>query len=358
MKKFFASIIAVLMTGSQINSAVAAINEQDNRLSSTCGEFTYQDSDNTKLLEFRIYFSNDESGKDPSTPPKACNYSTIQQYLSQHSDDIGGYIVIGAADTHLITKTEKDNISLSEARAKWVIDNILPYNSRGDCRWDGTQSYECSTYAMGSANDYAKSGFRHNKNTSNADERAVRVYIRWRFAECPESLILSSDEYLTALGEAKKKYPNAKTKIEQAEQTVRNAKEICKKETLYASQVEELLKTYQNLLDLGRIIPEINIINQQYGITKITMIKTKIESLYAKLIGGKRSVWKNADGGFNTARLASDSIAGVVLGTAGGLITSKIVKKNQLKQGFEDIKCTINGQNVADYGDTMRVGLQ
>ena len=70
------------------------------------------------------------------------------------------------------------------------------------------------------------------------------------------------------------------------------------------------------------------------------------------------SVWKNADGNFNTARLASDSIAGVVLGTAGGLITSSVVKKNQVENGFEDIKCTIGGQNVAEWGDQFRVGIQ
>ncbi len=70
------------------------------------------------------------------------------------------------------------------------------------------------------------------------------------------------------------------------------------------------------------------------------------------------SVWKDADGKFNTARLASDSIAGVVLGTAGGLITSSVVKKNQVENGFEDIKCTIGGQNVAQWGDQFRVGIQ
>ena len=69
------------------------------------------------------------------------------------------------------------------------------------------------------------------------------------------------------------------------------------------------------------------------------------------------SVWKNKDGGFNTARLASDGIAGVVLGTAGGLITSNVIKKNQIKSGFEDIKCTISGQTVADWGDDFQVGI-
>lgn len=70
------------------------------------------------------------------------------------------------------------------------------------------------------------------------------------------------------------------------------------------------------------------------------------------------SVWKNKEGKFNTARLASDSIAGVVLGTAGGLITSTVVKKNQIENGFEDIKCVIGGQSVANWGDEFMVGIQ
>lgn len=61
----------------------------------------------------------------------------------------------------------------------------------------------------------------------------------------------------------------------------------------------------------------------------------------------KKSKWKDAEGKFNTARLASDSIAGVVLGTVGGVVTSTVIKKNQVKDGFEDLKCSIGGQSVA-----------
>ena len=70
------------------------------------------------------------------------------------------------------------------------------------------------------------------------------------------------------------------------------------------------------------------------------------------------SKWKTEEGKFNTSRLASDSIAGVVLGTAGGLITSTVVKKQQVKQGFEDIECTIGGQSVASFGDQFTVGVK
>lgn len=96
----------------------------------------------------------------------------------------------------------------------------------------------------------------------------------------------------------------------------------------------------------------------------ITKLTERVNNAYIQLTSIHNkfrddvSVWKNEDGNFNTARLASDSIAGVVLGTAGGLITSSVVKKNQVENGFEDIKCTIGGQNVAEWGDQFRVGIQ
>jgi len=72
----------------------------------------------------------------------------------------------------------------------------------------------------------------------------------------------------------------------------------------------------------------------------------------------KASVWKNDEGTFNTKRLIADSAASVVLGTIGGVVTSNIVKKNQIQQGFETLKCTIGGQDVASFGDEFWVGIQ
>ena len=92
------------------------------------------------------------------------------------------------------------------------------------------------------------------------------------------------------------------------------------------------------------------------------MARSRIESAAKTLQGiesGLRvSAWRNDEGKFNTSRLLSDSIAGVVLGTAGGLITSNVVKKNQVEDGFEDLQCTVGGQVVASWGDEFRVGIQ
>lgn len=87
-------------------------------------------------------------------------------------------------------------------------------------------------------------------------------------------------------------------------------------------------------------------------------IEEKVKSVEKRFGDLDVSVWTTAEGNFNGARLASDSIAGVVLGTTGALITSSVVKKNQIKSGFEDIVCTVGGQTVGNYGDEITVGIK
>lgn len=89
-----------------------------------------------------------------------------------------------------------------------------------------------------------------------------------------------------------------------------------------------------------------------------TRISKSVSALNSIKSGFDISRWKDEEGKFNTARLASDSIAGVVLGTAGGLITSNVIKKNQVSNGFEDIQCTIGGQVVAGWDDQFTVGVR
>ncbi len=71
-----------------------------------------------------------------------------------------------------------------------------------------------------------------------------------------------------------------------------------------------------------------------------------------------RNVWRDEDGQFNTTRLASDATAGVVLGTVGGIVSAKVIKKKQLEKGFDVLHCTVGGQKMADYGDTFQVSYQ
>ncbi len=115
------------------------------------------------------------------------------------------------------------------------------------------------------------------------------------------------------------------------------------------------------------MISQLNVIVNQTekdndAVEQQSLARSRIESAAKTLQGiesGLRvSAWRNDEGKFNTSRLLSDSIAGVVLGTAGGLITSNVVKKNQVEDGFEDLQCTVGGQVVASWGDEFRVGIQ
>lgn len=90
---------------------------------------------------------------------------------------------------------------------------------------------------------------------------------------------------------------------------------------------------------------------------EINAAKNKISSFF-NTAESNASVWKDAEGKFNTARLASDLTAGVVLGTVGGVVSGVVIKKKQVEKGFEALHCTVGGQPIADWGDTFNVGLR
>ena len=85
--------------------------------------------------------------------------------------------------------------------------------------------------------------------------------------------------------------------------------------------------------------------------------KKKVDGFFRKA-DENASVWKDASGKFNSARLASDLTAGVVLGTVGGVVSGVVIKKKQIEKGFEVLNCAVGGQSVADWGDTFTVGLK
>jgi len=141
-------------------------------------------------------------------------------------------------------------------------------------------------------------------------------------------------------------------------------RELCNADSIDSSQVNTL---YTNLavliagLETNKTINIYATTNTNVS-TSIEQLQQKIDSAIATMdriqSGLKVTVWRDEEGKFNTSRLLSDSIAGVVLGTAGGLITSNVVKKNQVEDGFEDLQCAIGGQAVAGWGDEFRVGIQ
>ena len=83
----------------------------------------------------------------------------------------------------------------------------------------------------------------------------------------------------------------------------------------------------------------------------------KVVQQFVKNTNDKASKWKDVEGNFNTARLASDLTAGVVLGTVGGVVSGVVIKKKQIEKGFEVLHCAIGGQSVAGWGDTFTIGF-
>ena len=63
--------------------------------------------------------------------------------------------------------------------------------------------------------------------------------------------------------------------------------------------------------------------------------------------------WRSKDGKFNWARLGVDGAAAAVVGAGVGILTNVLMKKSQLKSGYESIQCTYGNGGTAAYGDTF-----
>lgn len=254
------------------------------------------------------------------------------------------FVLVGSADQQG-DKTGYDNAKLSKERFDYVKEKILPTNAK----------VETVGWAGGSVNAQE---FKPNR-TQNWEYRGVYIYPVWARATCDAELIQSIKENITKLEKAYSEYPKV-DKLQKLLENYRAAAEICTDvpgKKLTAPESKRLSKL---LVDSAVLIEKVNT-EYDIGLTQI-VYNTEISEYYYNLAKIrdtlKISEWRDAEGKFNTARLVSDSIAGVVLGTAGGLITSHLVKKNQLKQGFEDLNCSVGGQKVAGYGDEIRIGLR
>lgn len=339
-------------------------NEQDNAVNYGCGNIF----EGQGFLEFIVYFDNAES-----QPKAGCDFSEWKSTLDGMKDDIGSVLVFGSADRMRRDGKPDKNVILSKDRAQWVLDNIVPYEFASQCtKWQGIQNGKCQVHAMSDADDMSHSSDNGARNP-NADARAAHIYVAWAVSQCTQGFIDNMNILEQELREINDKYSPQDVKIENKEQTLADVQSMlnqvreCKAKcpsvgtSLYKTDTDYIQNNCtSSLLSIINKLPTEVQVELEQTVTTIS-INTEIDSLYASLkdtiVGLKLSVWRDTEGRFNTARLASDSIAGVVLGTVGGLVTANVVKKNQLKKGFEDINCSVGGQNVAKYGDQMRVGL-
>ena len=333
-------------------------------------------------IEYAVYFVTDDTTALGANYAN-CDYTAIKSNLTKRETDIGSIEIFGSADCQKETVNSQYNVELSRKRAQWAIDNIIPDSFKPHCK-GGKHTEKCQVYAMGESNDSAYSQDDCRDNPDQA-ARAVYVNVIWRSQTCKD---MAADKVESIKKELKKEdlvnwEIAAKLKVDEkvrdiitnATDVIDKMQRICGKSDntqLNPSQVGQYNNLYGELsgflvklLKLNAELPEPVIVGGgqlEVYVDTYFNLTIDIDKIYARLLKLRESldvsVWRNAEGKFNTARLASDSIAGVVLGTVGGIVTSKLVKKNQLKKGFEDLSCHVGGQRVADYGDSFRMGLE
>ncbi|MCR5193955.1 MAG: hypothetical protein K6B71_00305 [Alphaproteobacteria bacterium] len=268
------------------------------------------------------------------------------------SQDIAGFIVLGSASrsssNHKATTAEcqsklkeTGNIALACDRAEFVLANIIPDNvrnnvQRGNNAASGLSGKKVLVLNMSDTND------RTYLNTGDANQQTE---ISTTVLVIPKGVTCNDSEKLKNAQKIMEKYENDK-----------NFPNVCKTVLTYCPDGEDLhFVTKEEFGNIEECMGELAKLGFDTGDWDLWV---KIDGLYKKLDGllAGLSVWKNAEGKFNTSRLLSDSVAAVVLGTTSGVITSTLVKKNQIKKGFESLRCMVGGQPVADYGDEFVVG--
>ncbi len=272
-------------------------------------------------------------------------YKKIANILKGKRNDIVQLVFIGSADEQNASGNF-DNRDLANRRAGYAEKYFDAFARRIHIAGDE----DAKTYSP---------------TTDNIVYRSVNIYVIYRNSTCQEDFVSNLAKFEQTINDTKEKYKDDADKIKKLDDTlarVKEAQRICPRAgvVLSATDNETLQKVYGAILDLAKIFPEIHQVTTSLNITQLTVSNTEINTYYSELSRirdtFKLNEWRDAEGNFNTARLASDSIAGVVLGTVGGVVTAHLVKKNQLKKGFEDIQCHIGGQSVADYGDGFVVG--
>lgn len=300
------------------------------------------------ISDYIIYFENDSD-----QIPAQCmtEVDKLVEHIKKSADgkpqeNIEGVIVLGMADG---VGSADYNAKLAQGRANTVFEYLriqgipICYDHYEGYDEFGNPIYKagrCGVTTMGDAVARAK-----EKLSSQYYYRAVYMFVIYKGDICDEKTIEALDALIGVLPD---------------DSSLKQAQEICNSDKKYKmllrSQRQQIMAA---MADAIANYPKETkkVVEKLPADLSAEILADGIIAVRDSLVAGK-SVWKTKTGDFNYARLASDSIAGVVLGTAGGIITSNVVKKNQIKTGFEDVMCTVGGQNVANWGDEFRVGVK
>lgn len=342
LKKIFAVFFAGMFF---VAGAGAAVDARTECYDTNSGWIYNSDTDVRPVIQadYAIYFDNDKSDL-----PDVCETEVQKNVINKlkvkaNAKDIETVLLIGSADS---TGSSQHNAELAQKRVntvnKLLQDAKVPVCEYGyDDRGDTNTTKRCAHISMGESFHSAVGV----DNDSKYFGRAVFMFVIYKGDICDEATIKALDALIKVLPD---------------DSSLKQAQEICnsnkKDKMLFRSQRQQIMAA---MADAIANYPEETkkVVEKLPADLSAKILADSIIAVRDSLVAGK-SVWKTKTGDFNYARLASDSIAGVVLGTAGGIITSNVVKKNQIKTGFEDVMCTVGGQNVANWGDEFRVGVK
>lgn len=291
---------------------------------------------NSSEFEKKGFFTIAEFATDKTTLSDDCinDIKSLANTLNQDKENIKALAYIGQADAQ--GGPNQHNNELSQKRALYVRNQMSNLD---------IDSGSISIYAAGNADatTFYASGPRDNQQL-----RSVRIYVLWEHDACTTQLrdLIKTAELKVA--ELKKAASNSQH-LSKVEAELNGIVNYCKDGNEYLThsqrvKIDEVLNDCMKLLG-------IKFDTTLLLSSEITMAHANLMALLKSL-----SVWRDSEGNFNKARLASDALALVTLGTVGGVITSTLVKKNQIKKGFEAIQCSIGGNIVANYGDEFVVG--
>lgn len=271
-----------------------------------------------------------------------------------------------------INGSQNGNNVLGCLRAEHIVNKVLPNWATGTnkehVRWgfESSDGYYTQVFNMGATNDwsfYAKGIGKTGTNTRDSvAERVSSFYIVPKTLSCKQQKG-TLEPMKQAIDAFIKKFPDKLSPKSKCRALLGYCKNFGDLDFLTIEQVndenncvEELLKIFKEDPVVEEQAPQI-VKEVVINWTLLKTVDTEYDYLSILLDNKNLSVWKDAQGKFNKSRFLSDTIAAVVLGTTSGVVTATLVKKNQIKKGFESLQCKIGGYKVADWGDSFMVGM-